>query len=166
MNYYLVVIASMLSSGLFGAQAEAIARLTPEGNSAITSYLQVLPEDVRGILAQQLIHAYPALFPPVSQHLTGHTSGIRSVSLTPDGKWALTGSSDNTARLWDLTNPASSPRVLEAHTNWISSVALTPDGRWALTESWSGIAELCDLRNPDDIKSHRLEGHREKGYFR
>ena len=25
-----------------------------------------------------------------------------SVALTPDGKWALTGSSDTTARLWEI----------------------------------------------------------------
>ena len=49
--------------------------------------------------------------------------------------WALTGSRDNTARLWDLSNPGSSPRVLSGHTNWILSVALTPDGKWALTGS-------------------------------
>ena len=48
--------------------------------------------------------------------LSGHTDGIHSVALTPDGKWALTGSFDDTARLWDLTNVGSSPRVLSGHT--------------------------------------------------
>ena len=28
--------------------------------------------------------------------------GLESVALTPDGKWALTGSGDTTARLWEL----------------------------------------------------------------
>ena len=37
-----------------------------------------------------------------SRVLSGHTSAIDSVALTPDGKWALTGSDDNTARLWEL----------------------------------------------------------------
>ena len=31
--------------------------------------------------------------------LSGHTSAICSVALTPDSKWALTGSDDKTARL-------------------------------------------------------------------
>ena len=60
---------------------------------------------------------------------------ISSVALTPDGRWALTGSHDKTACLWDLTNPGSSPRVLSKHADTIRSVALTPDGKWALTGS-------------------------------
>ena len=67
--------------------------------------------------------------------LSGHTDWILSVALTPDGKWALTGSQDNTARLWDLSNPGSSPRVLSGHKGAIFSIALTPDGKWALTGS-------------------------------
>ena len=76
-------------------------------------------------------------------------TAIFSVALTPDGKWALTGSTDNTALLWDLANPVSSPRVLSGHTDWIRSVALTPDGRWALTGSNDNTALLWDLENPD-----------------
>ena len=69
------------------------------------------------------------------------------VALTPDGKWALTGSWDRTARLWDLTNPESNPRVLSGHTGTIYSVALTPDGKWALTGSQDNTARLWDLSN-------------------
>ena len=32
------------------------------------------------------------------QVLSGHTDAINSVAITPDGKWALTGSRDTTAR--------------------------------------------------------------------
>ena len=70
-----------------------------------------------------------------SRVFEGHTEGIVSVALTPDGRWALTGSNDNTGLLWNLRNPDSRPRVLSGHTNSIFSVALTPDGTWALTGS-------------------------------
>ena len=89
--------------------------LVPGGRSEITSYLHILPKDVEELVAQLLIHAHPALFPPVSRVLSGHTDAILSVALTPDGKWALTGSRDHTARLWDLSNAVSSPRVLSGH---------------------------------------------------
>ena len=55
-----------------------------------------------------------------SYQLQGHTDYVLSVSLTPDGKWALTGSRDNTARLWDLrdTNSIRSYQ-LQGHTGGV-----------------------------------------------
>ena len=114
MNYYVLALIWLLNTSLCGMQKVARSEtLVPGGKSAITSYLHILPKDVSELLAQQLIHAYPALFPLDSRVLEGHTDGIQSVALTPDGRWALTGSFDSTARLWDLKNSTSSSRVLE-----------------------------------------------------
>ena len=65
---------------------------------------------------------------------------------------------DNTARLWDLSNPESNPRVLSGHTDLISSVALIPDGKWALTGSNDNTGLLWNLRNPDS-RPRVLLGH-------
>ena len=54
--------------------------------------------------------------------LAGHTHAIQSVALTPDGKCAVTGSEDNTARFWDLANVSSSPHILLGHSDVIWSV--------------------------------------------
>ena len=35
----------------------------------------------------------------------GHTSGVQSVAISPDGRWAVSGSHDNTVRLWKLPMP-------------------------------------------------------------
>ena len=135
MNYFILVLTCILSNALFGMQkVEHSETLVPGGRSEITSYLHILPKDVEELVAQLLIHAHPVLFPPVSRVLSGHTSVIFSVALTPDGKWALTGSRDNTARLWDLTNPGSSPRVLSGHTDAINSVAIYT--RWHVGLNW------------------------------
>ncbi len=37
-----------------------------------------------------------------SRVLKGHTHWIYCVAISPDGRWLVTGSSDKTARLWDL----------------------------------------------------------------
>ena len=125
MNYYLPALACLLSIPLFGMQKVTRSEtLVPGGKSEITSYLHILPKDVEELLAQQLIRAYLALFSPASRVLSGHTGEIWSVALTPDGIWALTGSLDKTARLWNLKNPRSSARVLSGHTDVIWSVAL------------------------------------------
>ena len=159
MNYFVSVFTCILSTPLLGMQKVAHSEtLMPGGKSVITSYLHILPKDVEELVAQLLIHAHPALFPPISRVLSGHTGLISSIALTPDGKWALTGSEDGTARFWDLGNPTASPRVLSGHTGTIYSVALTPDGKWALTGSDDKTVRLWDLLNPGS-SPRVLSGH-------
>ena len=95
MNYFVLLFTCILSNSLSGIQKVAHSEtLVPGGRSVITSYLHILPKDVEELVAQLLIHAYPALFPPISRVLSGHTGLISSIAHTPDGKWALTGSDD------------------------------------------------------------------------
>ena len=69
-------------NSLFGMQKMAHSEtLVPGGRSEITSYLHILPKDVEELVAQLLIHAHPALFPPVSRVLSGHRDAILSVAL-------------------------------------------------------------------------------------
>ncbi|MEM6942634.1 MAG: NACHT domain-containing protein, partial [Pseudomonadota bacterium] len=48
----------------------------------------------------------------------GHADWVRSVAFAPDGRSALTGSTDNTARLWDLET-GREIRRLEGHADWV-----------------------------------------------
>ncbi len=83
-----------------------------------------------------------------SRVLLGHTYRIWSVAISPDGRWLVTGSQDNTARLWDLNaeNPAAESRELKGHTESILSVAISPDSRWLVTGSQDDTARLWDLK--------------------
>ena len=164
MNHYLLVLTCLLSNDLCGMQKVSHSEtLIPGGKSAITSYLHILPRDVEESIAQLLLRAYPALFSPASRVLSGHTEAIWSVVLVSDGAKALTGSSDNTVRRWDLKDFDRSPCVLSEHTGQIRSMALTPDGRWALTGSWDNTARLWDLVNFGS-NSHVLSGHTNRIY--
>ena len=79
-----------------------------------------------------------------SRLLKGHTDAIVSVAISLDGRWLVTGSFDNTARLWDLKskNPAAGSRELKGHTQSIFCVAISPAGRWLVTGSYDKTVRL------------------------
>jgi hypothetical protein len=59
--------------------------------------------------------------------LTGHTHGVTAVAFGPDGRRALTGSDDGTARLWDIATGDELARLisLDAGEDWL---VVTPEG--------------------------------------
>jgi WD40 repeat protein len=159
MNYYLILFISMLNTGLFGAHFDPADVRDPMVYYARCTFFGWLPNDIKGILAQQLIYTYPTLFPP-SQVLSGHASKTTASALSGDGSCALTGAADGVVLLWDATNPARlTSRVAFFHTREISAVAITPDAQWGLTGSCDSTACLLDLRNPEAIRPYIMRGH-------
>ena len=77
--------------------------------------------------------------------LNGHTGSLTSISVTPDGRLALTGSGDRTARLWDLSTGACL-QVFTGHTDIVWSVALPRDNpRLALTTELHGVVRVWEI---------------------
>jgi WD40 repeat protein/serine/threonine protein kinase len=76
--------------------------------------------------------------------LYGHTDDLTAVCVSPDGRWALTGSKDHTARLWDLDRGRCA-RTLTGHAGTVASLSFSPDGHRALTASADGTVRLWDL---------------------
>ena len=76
--------------------------------------------------------------------LEGHTDGISSVSVTPDGKQAISASKDKTLRVWDLTS-GRCVNTLEGHSDKVFSVSVTPDGKQAVSASWDGTLRVWNL---------------------
>ena len=87
--------------------------------------------------------------PPLRLHpqrlraLAGHTEAVNAVSITPDGRRAVSGSDDKTLRVWDMETGES--RVLEGHVGSVVSLSITPDGREAVSASDDRTLRVWDL---------------------
>jgi WD40 repeat protein len=92
---------------------------------------------------QPIRESPPALGPP-------HQGDITCMAVSPDGRTLLTGSSDHTARLWDLAARAPAGAPL-AHDSPLTSVAWSPDGSTLLS-----IARGWDYRFWDSATGRRL----------
>jgi len=59
------------------------------------------------------------------------------VSVTPDGKTAVSGGFDKTLRVWNLIT-GECLRILKGHASYVLSVSLTPDGKTMESEAAHG----------------------------
>jgi energy-coupling factor transporter ATP-binding protein EcfA2 len=99
---------------------------------------------------------------PYATRLAGHTSSVNSVAFSPDGRILATASADQTARLWDISDPHQPIPLstLTGHTSYVNSVAFSPDGRILATASADQTARLWDISDPHQpIPLSTLTGH-------
>jgi WD40 repeat protein len=91
--------------------------------------------------------------------LEGHSKGVLSVSVTTDGKRAVSGSYDSTVRLWDLET-GECLRTLKGHVDryMVASVSVTPDGKRVVSGSWDETLRLWDMGTGECLRT--LEGYR------
>ncbi len=87
--------------------------------------------------------------------LTGHTSGVTSVSFGPDGRTIASGSWDHTARLWDVATATQKGTLTVP--GGCQSVSFSPDGSTIATGSYDRTVHLWDVAT--ETQRGTLTGH-------
>ncbi len=90
-----------------------------------------------------------------------HTQGVEAVAVLPDGQRVVSGSSDTTLRLWDITT-GEALAVIEGATLGAYAVAVAPDGSKLAAGCKDGVVREFSL--PDGNLIRELAGH--LGYVR
>ena len=78
--------------------------------------------------------------------LNGHTSGIRSVSFSPDGQMLASGGFDLSVRLWNVAN-GQCLQILQGHISWVFDVSFSPDGEILASGGDDNTIRLWDVRS-------------------
>jgi WD40 repeat protein len=74
-----------------------------------------------------------------------HSREITSVAVSPDGHRALTGSYDETIKLWDVSS-GQLLKTFAGHSSHIASVAFSPDGKFFISGDGNGSLKLWAIQ--------------------
>jgi WD40 repeat protein/serine/threonine protein kinase len=89
--------------------------------------------------------------------LVGHTGRVLSATFSHDGKFVASGSTDNTARVWNVHTGQSVAAFKDNHHVW--RVAFSPNDKRIVTGGRDKTARVWDVETETEIFS--LEGHTE-----
>ncbi|NES89773.1 MULTISPECIES: serine/threonine-protein kinase [Okeania] len=93
--------------------------------------------------------------------LSGHNDWIRSIAISPDGQTVVSGSWDNTIKVWDWVN-GNLQGTFATQSDKIFAVAITPDGQTIISGGADGTINIWDLAT-GSLKN-TLTGHSKAVY--
>ncbi|KAJ7306929.1 WD40 repeat-like protein [Mycena albidolilacea] len=97
-------------------------------------------------------------WPNLLRSMHGHTRCVNSVAFSPDGSHIVSGSRDNTVRIWDSKTGADVSAPFTGHTERVTSVAFSPDGSHIVSGSYDNTVRIWDSKTGAEV-SAPLTGH-------
>ena len=94
------------------------------------------------------------------QVLQGHAAEIWTLAFgsrfgEQEGSFLLSGSHDNTVRVWNLQVPASAPdyvQIFRGHGGWVRSAAFSPDGRYVISGAYDSLVKIWDAEHYEEVR--------------
>ncbi|MFM6843266.1 MAG: WD40 repeat domain-containing protein [Dolichospermum sp.] len=72
------------------------------------------------------------------------------MAVTPDGKTVISGSDDQTIKIWDL-GTGEEKLTFKGHSNSVNAIAVTPDGQTLISGSRDNTIKIWDLTTGNEI---------------
>ena len=81
---------------------------------------------------------------PLLRTLAGHSGWVTAITVTPDGRYGVSGSDDDTLKVWELSS-GQEVRTLMGHSAPVSAITVTPDGRYGVSGSADTTLKVWEL---------------------
>jgi WD40 repeat protein len=85
-----------------------------------------------------------------------HVDSVNSITISPDGKYIVSGSDDKTIKIWDMISKKEI-KSLVGHSDFVYSTAISPDGKYIVSGSEDKTIKIWDMNTGKELKS--LVGH-------
>ena len=121
----------------------------------VRELLESCPDDLRGWEWYRLRHISDLS----RMTLRGHEDWIGSIAFSPDGKRIVSGSADNTIKVWD-TATGEEVKTLRGHEDGVKSIAFSPDGKRIVSGSVDKTIKIWDAATGAELMTLRGHGRR------
>ena len=109
-----------------------------------------------GILLLLFCQAYsqePTLMLPI-----GHSNAVNTASYSLDGRYIVTASKDNTAKLWSAAD-GKLLREFKGHRDQILSAKFSPNSKYIVTAAWDSTARIWNIADGKLVRTIKLNGY-------
>ncbi|BAY26879.1 WD repeat protein [Calothrix sp. NIES-2100] len=137
-------LAGQLLGRLLGFAREEIQRLLTQAHQC----------KICGLLPQIASLTPPG--GPLVRTLVGHSSSVNAISLSADGLYAISGSGDNTLKVWNWQT-GELLRTLVGHSYPVKAVALTRDGKYVISAAEDYTLKVWNWQTGELLRT--LVGH-------
>lgn len=89
--------------------------------------------------------------------LTGHSSWIYAVAINSDGKYVVSGSLDDTTKIWEFAT-GKQVHTMTGHSSRVYTVAISSDAKYVVSSSGDNTIKIWELATGQEIITFTGEG--------